>query len=427
MNNKKLIKLHIPDIYELDYRRHLISDKDTMSYNIGWGDDGSGCYYQTAEQVLEWYKNWNNDSNNYYAYIAKADDDSFVGEVNIHWNNNLKKYIVGVTIESKHRGFGYAKEALLLLAEKAFFELGIESLFDDFPADRIAAEKTYTSIGFVRINDDLVELTRDSFYKMWLNMPEELSAILAGYILTKDGIGCSSAGVYHCQKGSDSLYLKIQKPNAEFKREDEITKWLNGKLPVPKIKYFSEHEGLSYLLMTAVDGHMACNCPTDELCKPYENTIKLLADGLLMLQGVDTIDCPFDNSLDIKLKAALYNIENNLVDMDDFEDGNDFATPMDLYTWLTENKPPEELCFCHGDYCLPNIFIENNAVTGFIDLGRAGIADKWQDIALCVRSIGYNLRNYDGKDEYINMLFEHLKLEPDWDKINYYILLDELF
>lgn len=58
---------------------------------------------------------------------------------------------------------------------------------------------------------------------------------------------------------------------------------------------------------------------------------------------------------------------------------------------------------------------------------QAGNADKWQDIALCVWSIGYNLRNCDGKDKYVDMLFDYLTIEPDWDKINYYILLDEPF
>ena len=153
---------------------------------------------------------------------------------------------------------------------------------------------------------------------------------------------------------------------------------------------------------------MACDCPADELCKTCEKTVRLLAEGLLMLQSVDTCYCPFSNTLDIKLQNALFNIKNNLVDMDDFEEGNDFDKPMDLYNYLIENKPTEELCFTHGDYCLPNVFIDNQSVTGFIDLGRVGIADKWQDIALCVRSIGYNLRNSDNKEKYINLLFAHL-------------------
>lgn len=259
------------------------------------------------------------------------------------------------------------------------------------------------------------------------NLPKDLTELLSEYTCTRNKIGCSSAGVYNYRKDGDSLYLKIEKINPEIHREYEISKWLNGKLPVPIIKHYCEIDGFSYFLTEEVKGRMACDCPADELCKPYEKTVRLLAEGLLMLQSVDTSDCPFSNTLDIKLQNALFNIENNLVDMDDFEEGNDFDTPMDLYGYLLENKSPEELCFTHGDYCLPNVFIDNQSVTGFIDLGRAGIADKWQDIALCVRSIGYNLRNADSKEKYINLLFDHLKIQPNWEKINYYILLDELF
>ncbi len=43
--------LHIPTQNELECRRHLISDEKTMAYNHGYGDDESGCYYQTIEQV----------------------------------------------------------------------------------------------------------------------------------------------------------------------------------------------------------------------------------------------------------------------------------------------------------------------------------------------------------------------------------------
>lgn len=59
----------------------------------------------------------------------------------------------------------------------------------------------------------------------------------------------------------------------------------------------------------------------------------------------------------------------------------------------------------------------------FYDLARCGIADKWLDIAFCVRDI----REYYPNSEYERMFFEMLGVEPDYEKIEYYILLDEMF
>jgi len=98
---------------------------------------------------------------------------------------------------------------------------------------------------------------------------------------------------------------------------------------------------------------------------------------------------------------------------------------------LKNNRPDEEPCLIHGDYCLPNIFLQNEKVAGFIDIGGAGIGDKWQDIALCYRSLKHNFEGkYNGisyAGYHPDMLFEELGIAPDWDKINYYILMDELF
>ena len=85
----------------------------------------------------------------------------------------------------------------------------------------------------------------------------------------------------------------------------------------------------------------------------------------------------------------------------------------------------------HGDYCLPYIFVQDGRVSGFIDLGKLGIANKWQDIALCYRSLKHNYEWEYGskprKDFNKRLLFEKLGVERDWEKIQYYILLDELF
>lgn len=260
-------------------------------------------------------------------------------------------------------------------------------------------------------------------------LPHDLAKILGGFNCVKNRVGCSTAGVYRYYNANEALYLKIARADGDIRREHGLLLWLDGKLPVPSIIYWREQDGLAYLLLTELPGQMCCKCPEDTVLEPVENTVKLLANGLLMLQGVDISDCPFDNTLDNHLTRALHNIQNGVVDMEDWEDSNEFETPMDLYNWLTANKPPEDISFTHGDYCLPNVFIDGKEVTGFIDVDRGGVADKWQDIALCVRSLGYNLGEIAQaeKDKCICLLFSCLGLEPNWDKIKYYILLDELF
>ncbi|QOA01035.1 hypothetical protein FPO35_14075 (plasmid) [Staphylococcus aureus] len=48
---------------------------------------------------------------------------------------------------------------------------------------------------------------------------------------------------------------------------------------------------------------------------------------------------------------------------------------------------------------------------------------EWYDIAFCVRSIREDI----GEEQYVELFFDLLGIKPDWEKIKYYILLDELF
>ena len=160
-----MIGLYIPKENELEYRRYLISDKETMSYNIGYGDDGTGCYYQTIEQIQEWYKNWNNVTDNYYAYIICKEDNVPVGEGDIHWSGYYQKHIIGIVIEAKYRGKGYAEEALTLLCDVAFHKLKLDRIYDDFPKTRITAEKAFSKVGFIRDNEFVV-LTKEKYNQM---------------------------------------------------------------------------------------------------------------------------------------------------------------------------------------------------------------------------------------------------------------------
>jgi kanamycin kinase/aminoglycoside 3'-phosphotransferase-2 len=52
-----------------------------------------------------------------------------------------------------------------------------------------------------------------------------------------------------------------------------------------------------------------------------------------------------------------------------------------------------ELVFGHGDYCLPNVLLEDGVVTGVIDWSRGGYQDRRFDLATACLTIRHNLRD----------------------------------
>lgn len=261
-----------------------------------------------------------------------------------------------------------------------------------------------------------------------MQIPEKIHNLILEEEYRKDDIGMSDSSVllFH------DKVLKIQPCCEEAENEYCMMQWLSGKIPVPQALACEKMDQKSYLLMSKCSGKMACE---ENYMQEPELLTKLLANGLKKLWSVGISDCPADWRLDRKLKAAEENIERGLVDMDNVEPEtfgeNGFRDPQALLQWLYDNRPQEEPVLSHGDYCLPNIFGTGSEPTGYIDLGRTGIADKWCDIALCYRSLSHNYsgkyceKSYEGFEE--SLLFKELGIEPDWEKIRYYILLDELF
>ena len=151
--NKSNISLHVPTLEELWYRQKLLSDADTMSYNKGYDlnfdgyDNETGCIDFPKEDWQGWYDYFiGREPERYYAYIVV--DGEFIGEVNVHKNKEKNWYDMGIVIEAKHRGKGYAVPALKLLLEQAFDGLGEKAVHNDFEDTRDAAVKTHLAAGF---------------------------------------------------------------------------------------------------------------------------------------------------------------------------------------------------------------------------------------------------------------------------------------
>lgn len=243
---------------------------------------------------------------------------------------------------------------------------------------------------------------------------------ISGAVLNEINIGCSDSQVVKIKKDDNVYFLKIAKKGqltSEFKK----LKWLEGKLEVPKIILYDENETTEFLITEAIKGKMICS---DTYIQNPKLGLKIIATAFKKILNVNIEECPFDVSIDYKLNLVKRNVENNLIDISQLSDKTleKYKSLENILQYLNDNKFYEKKCFSHGDTSLPNIFALGDKFSGFIDVGECGIADQWFDLAICEKSIK---RNYG--EEYISEFYKELNIIPDREKIDYYLLMMELY
>ncbi|MDO4974359.1 MAG: aminoglycoside 3'-phosphotransferase [Eubacteriales bacterium] len=260
-----------------------------------------------------------------------------------------------------------------------------------------------------------------------LKVPEAIRTLLQGHRLRANTIGRSGARVLM----DGELVLKVQPSSPDAERETALLGWLDGKLPVPRLLAVCAEGGLSYTLMSRIPGRMACE---EVFLDRPDWLLDRLASAMRMLWAVDPAGCPVLRTPAQELALARERVARGLVDIEDAEPETfgpgGFRDPEALLHWLEDNAPPCEPVFTHGDCCLPNIFLTESGGIGFVDLGSAGLGDRWRDIALCHRSLRHNTDGRYGlyKPGFRpDRLFDHLGFRPDEERLRWYRLLDELF
>lgn len=75
---------------------------------------------------------------------------------------------------------------------------------------------------------------------------------------------------------------------------------------------------------------------------------------------------------------------------------------METYANTEKGSCLKQDTFIHGDFCLPNVMLDNGEFSSFIDVGLAGIGDRHIDIYWVLWSLNYNL----GTDKYTDHFLE---------------------
>lgn len=251
-------------------------------------------------------------------------------------------------------------------------------------------------------------------------LPDPWQWRLDGYAAAPQTIGMSGAGVYRLTApGREPLFVKTEAdvPLAELPGEAARLRWLDEQgLPCPTVLDAATHGGRHWLLTTALPGRDLASSP--EL--PPTTIIRISAEALVRLHQLDWRNCPFDHRATRRVAEAQARLAADLVDADDLDEPGDLD---ELFARLAATVPiSEDLVVAHGDACFPNFMAEDGRFTGFIDCGRLGVADRWQDLALVTRSLDFNFgAGHAGAflDAY------GARLDPA--KQSWYRLLDEFF
>jgi kanamycin kinase len=196
--------------------------------------------------------------------------------------------------------------------------------------------------------------------------------------------------------------------------------WASAYLPVPAVVAMEQVDEVAVLITEALPGRDA----TDPAWRnDLPGLVRAFGRGLSAFHSaVGEEQCPFRFDLRGALAHVRQRLDSGTLDPSRWHPEHRHLTPGAALVLLEETAPPtEHLVLCHGDYCPPNVLLTGGRVTGYVDLGELGVADRWWDIAIGGWSTGWNFGA-----ELEGLFYDSYGIEPDHRRIAFYRLLYDL-
>lgn len=224
--------------------------------------------------------------------------------------------------------------------------------------------------------------------------------------------------------GRGSFYLKQGEGEIAEAITDEMARlvWLRGRVAVPELVQFVRSPDMAWLLTTAMAGDTIDTLvEADPGC--LAALLPSLAAFLRTLHALPIEQCPFNAGAPVRLAAARARLDAGVIDTGDFGDEHNGWTAYQVWDEMATLRPTVfERVVTHGDFSLGNLLVEAGRVTGMIDVGRVGVADPYQDLAI----LWHNLEEF-GAGLGDRFLAEYDIDRPDRARLAFHLCLDEFF
>ncbi len=143
--------------------------------------------------------------------------------------------------------------------------------------------------------------------------------------------------------GDESGGVYVKRAEALASERDRIA-WLAGRLPVPEVVGLFHANGDDWLITRELPGvplyHASLGWDPARVARRFGEILR-------EIHSIDALGCPFGDSAP----------------------GN---------------------VLIHGDYCLPNVLVEQGMLVGLVDVGAAGLGDFRDDLAAGLWTLNYN-------------------------------------
>ena len=203
---------------------------------------------------------------------------------------------------------------------------------------------------------------------------------------------CSPAAKVIFIDKDGGYYLKSS-GKGSLEREAILDGYFHKKgLGARVVDYFSDE--MDWLLTERVAGE---DCTYAEYLDDPRRLCDTIATLLRELHELKIADCPIEHTSKY-LETVDRNYKNGAFDSDFWS-----GTAEEAYKIVCEHKHLFKTdTLLHGDYCLPNIMLDNWKFSGFIDLGNGGIGDRHVDIFWGVWTLNFNLKTDKYRERFLD-------------------------
>ena len=205
-----------------------------------------------------------------------------------------------------------------------------------------------------------------------------------------DSSSSPEAAVYFIDKGS-GYYLK-RSGKGTLAKECKMTEYFHAKgFGAEVLSYVCAAD--DWLLTAAVSGK---DCTCEKYLTEPKRLCDTIAAGLRNLHETDFDACPVPDRMAEYFAAAGENYRAGKFDpslFSGFSGDFCFRSAREAYEGFTVGKAAlQSRVLLHGDYCLPNIILNDWKLSGFVDVGFGGVGDRHIDLFWGVWTLCFNLK-----------------------------------